>query len=108
MDIEDCCPVAAGILRHMEIADHLHFDALAFRGRWRLECEMSHVIQCCFLIRRSHNACTRYIGIHHEAVVVDHETSFQLNGYAVVFVPNFEGGYGRGFLKLGLAAGQNL
>jgi hypothetical protein len=44
MGVEDRHPIAAGILRHAEIADHLHFEGLALLSSWRLECEVSNII----------------------------------------------------------------
>jgi hypothetical protein len=63
MDVEDRRPIAAGVLRHVEIADHLYFEGLALRSGWRLEYEVSNILQCDFLICGSHDVGARYIGV---------------------------------------------
>jgi len=108
MGVEDGYPIAAGTLRHVEIADHLHFDGLTLLGGWRLESEMSNIIYCGFLIFGGHDSAARDIGIHGETVFIDHETHLQLNGHAIVFLTNLEGWYKRGLLELWLTTGQDF
>ena len=90
VDVEDCYPIAPGILRDVEVADHLHFDGLALLGSWRLECEVPDVIQRSFLICRSYDVGACYIGVHNKAVFIDDEAHLQLNGRAIVVLTNLE------------------
>ncbi len=90
----------------MEIADHLYFKSLALLSSWRLECEVSNIIQSGFLIFGSHDSAASDIGVHNEAVVIDQETCLQLNTHAVVALTNLESWYGRGLFKFWLTAGH--
>jgi hypothetical protein len=101
-------PITAGILRHVEVADHLHLDGLALLSRWRLKCKVSHVIYCGFLICGSHDSAARHIGIHNEAVTIHHEPYLQLNSHAIVFLTNLEGWCGRSLPELWLTVGQHF
>ena len=56
MDVDDRYPIAAGILRHVEIGNHLHFKRLALFSSWRLECEVSNIIKH----GRKHPLCMRF------------------------------------------------
>jgi hypothetical protein len=106
MRVEDRCPIAARVLRHVEVADHLHLEGLAFLSGWRLEREVSNVIQCGFLICGSHDSAASYVSVHHEAVIIDHKMYVHLNSHAIVFLTNLEGWYGRSLFEFWLTAGQ--